>query len=324
MKHRVDIISSALNEEDAIVELYERIERVFSQEHGYIWKLTLFDNGSSDGTWAKILQLSEQYSNIEGYRMSRTFPLDAAFTAGMQQAEGDVAIIMASDLQDPPEVIPLLLRKWEKGALHVVVRVLKRSDISFFRKVLTKIFYRLSFWASEGLIPENVSDFRLMDKRVYSAVNQIHERNRFMRGLIAWTGFPTQFVDIERPPRHSGFSKVKYLPIIRFSIKAIFANSSKPISFISSAGFVLSLFSLSTILFFSLQWLISGVPFAGYGTIVGLLFLFFSLTIGVLGIIAEYVSLIYIEVKARPHSILWESTTKLNQNPQSLAADEND
>ena len=306
MTTSVEVISSAFNEEEAIFELYERLSKVFEQEKNYTWKFVIFDNGSTDSTWEKILSLSSGHSNITGYRMSRMFTLDAAFTAGMQQAAGDIAIIMASDLQDPPETIPLLLREWESGIPHVAVRVSKRNEMSNSRKLLTKIFYKISNWASDGMIPENVSDFRLMDKIVYSAVNQMQERNRFMRGLIAWTGFPTVFVEIERPARHSGRTKTSYYGLIKFSIKGIFANSNKPISFISLSGFALSGLSLLSVLFFSALWLLNGVPFAGYGTIVGLIFLTFSLTLAVLGVIAEYVSLIYTEVRSRPHSFIWE------------------
>jgi glycosyltransferase involved in cell wall biosynthesis len=308
MPNSIEVISSALNEEEAILELYERLNQVFSQEINYTWKLVIFDNGSSDSTWSKILLLSELHQNVVGYRMSRTFSLDAAFTAGMQQAESDIAIIMASDLQDPPEAIPLLLREWEKGFPHVAARVLKRNEMSGSRKLLTKLFYKISNWASDGMIPENVSDFRLMDKVVYSSVNQMQERNRFMRGLIAWTGFPTTFVDIERPVRHSGKTKTKYYELIKFSLKGIFANSTKPISFISLSGFILSGISFLSVLIFSAFWIFRGVPFAGYGTIVGLIFLTFSLTIAVLGVIAEYISLIYAEVRSRPHSFIWQTS----------------
>ena len=305
----VEVISSALNEEEAIFELYERLSRVFSQEEEYTWKLVIFDNGSSDTTWEKISSLSSLHPNVTGFRMSRTFTLDAAFTAGMHQATADIVIIMASDLQDPPETIPLLLRKWESGIPHVAVRVLKRDEMSYLRKLLTKTFYRISNWASQGLIPENVSDFRLMDKIVYTAVNQMQERNRFMRGLIAWTGFPTAFVDIERPARYSGRTKTSYYELIKFSLRGIFANSNKPISLISFSGFILSGLSLLAVFIFSVIWLLIGVPFAGYGTIVGLIILTFSLTLAVLGVIAEYISLIYTEVMSRPHSIIWEQTT---------------
>jgi dolichol-phosphate mannosyltransferase len=308
MKHSVDVISSALNEEDAILELYERLNKVFSEEHNYSWKLIIFDNGSIDSTWEKILQISSNHLNVVGYRMSRTFSLDAAFTAGLHQATADLAIIMASDLQDPPEVISSLLRKWETGTPHVVVRITKRAELSYFKNRMTKAFYRITNWASDGMIPENVSDFRLMDRKVYSAVNEIKERNRFMRGLIAWTGFPTEFIEIERPRRTTGITKASYLQLIRFAFQSILASSEKPIKYISTAGFCLSGLSLFSIVVFSILWILTGVPFAGYGSIVALIFLTFSLTIGVLGVIAEYISLIYIEVKSRPNSIIWEST----------------
>jgi dolichol-phosphate mannosyltransferase len=308
MKKTIEIVSSALNEEAAIPELYERLNKVFLQEIKYNWKLTIFDNGSSDGTWSQIEELAKKYENVKGFRMSRTFSLDAAFTAGMNQGTGDAIVIMASDLQDPPEVIPSLLREWEKGIPHVMVKLKKRNEMSFLRRILTRVFYKISNWASDGMIPDNVSDFRLMDKCVYRSVNEINERNRFMRGLISWTGFPSTFVEIDRPARHSGKTKTKYFALIKFAIRGIFATSEKPINLISGIGFFFSFVAASLTIIFSALWLFSGVPFAGFGTIVGLLTLGFSINLGVLGVLAEYIGLIYTETKGRPHSIIWKET----------------
>jgi polyisoprenyl-phosphate glycosyltransferase len=308
MSKQVDIITSALNEEAAILELYSRIRNVMENESEYSWRLIVFDNGSTDQTWMKICCISENDRRVKGFRMSRTFSLDAALTAGLHMAKGDVVILMASDLQDPPEILPELLRQWEKGFLQVLVRIKKRSQMSILRKLLTKIFYKISNWSSSGMIPENVSDFRLIDKKVYLAVNDMQERNRFMRGLISWTGFPTTYIEIDRPKRHSGTTKTKYLDLIRFSIKGILANSTKPISFISTFGFIVSGAAFVMTLVLSGFWILYDVPFAGFGTIVGIVILSFSLTAAILGIIAEYIGLIYVEAQQRPHSIIWEET----------------
>ena len=307
MKH-IDIVTSALNEEDAVEILYERLDLVFKKMAKYSWKLIIFDNGSSDATWMKILKLSSKYKNVQGFRTTRTFPLDSIFSLGLQKVTGDAAIIMASDLQDPPEVIPELIEKWELGFSQILVRVNDRAGMPKLRKILTSQFYKFAEWASDGQMPRNVSDFRLLDQKVYETYNSLPERNRFLRGLFAWTGYSNTFVDIIRPERETGNSKSKYLPLIKFSLRGIFAVSNKPLSLISTFGFILSFISLISVIFFSLIWIFIGVPFAGFGTIVGLIAIVFSLLVGILGIISEYLALIYTELKNRPLGIVRDIT----------------
>jgi polyisoprenyl-phosphate glycosyltransferase len=307
MALRVEIVTSALNEEANVHELYNQLESAVSSLE-IQWSLIYFDNGSTDRTWEEILKLSNQKNNVVGYRMARNFGLDYSFSAGIDLASADALIIMASDLQDPPSSVADLVRVWLAGNPHVAVRVHKRSEMPFIRKWFTKIFYKINNWASDGLIPENVSDFRLMDRVVYEAVRAMPERNRFLRGMVAWTGFPTVFVDIDRPPRFQGKTKTNFIDLFRFSVSGILANSQKPIQIISFFGFISSFFAFLLVSIFSIAWLFFGVPFAGFGTIVGFIVLTFSITIGILGLIGEYVGLIYAEVKRRPNYIIWSST----------------
>lgn len=308
-KKSITIISSALNEELALDNFFQRIIKIMDHERSYFWSCVFFDNGSTDNTWSLISKWARNDMRITGFGMSRTFALDAALSAGLQLTDADAVIVMTSDLQDPPEVIPELLRAWEKGYPHVVVRITKREAISRLRRLLTSSFYKLNEWASDGLIPRNVSDFRLMDKLVYKHVRQIPESGRFLRGVVAWTGFPTFFVDLERPDRHSGKSKVAYSNLIRYSIQGMLSFSKKPINAITRLAFICSAMSLVMVAMLSTLWFSKGVPFAGFGTIVGLMFLIFSLTTLILSVIAEYISLIYTEVRSQPDQIIWKSTS---------------
>ena len=306
---KIQILTSCLNEDKNIDELYKRLSAVFESERYYEWQLLIVDNGSSDSTWEVIKSLASNQSNVKGFRMSRIFSLDSAFTLLMKEFNGDLAVLMASDLQDTPETIPLLLREYEKGFLQVLVRIKNRSGISKTKKFLTKLFYRIANWSSDGLLPENVSDFRLIDQKVCKAMNELQERNRFIRGLAAWTGFPTSYVEIERPSRKNGQSSTNYSYLIRWSIRSIFANSIRPINFLSNAAIVTSFISFISLVISINLWIFYGVPFAGFGSLVSLLLVFFSFLIVLLAIIAEYVGLIYTEVKSRPHYIVWEETT---------------
>ena len=185
----VDIVTSAFNEEDCLPELFDRVRKVFEGETSYSYRILVVDNGSSDRTWSIIQTYGEQDQRIAGFRMSRNFSLDAAFTCGLDHAESDVAIIMTSDLQDPPESIPALLREFENGYEQVLVRIRSRNSVPLLRRLLSKIFYKTAKKMTGGMLPESVSDFRLVSRKTYSAIRQLRESHRFLRGLGSWVGF---------------------------------------------------------------------------------------------------------------------------------------
>lgn len=261
------------------------------------------DNGSIDSTWSIISDYAKKDPQVVGYKMSRTFSLDAAFSNGINRSTADLIVIMCSDLQDPPEVIPSMLRKYEEGFDQVLIKIISRDQVSFVRKNLTKLFYQLAKFMTNGLIPESVSDFRLMSRRAYKAIQQMPETNRFFRGLAAWIGFNSITLEIERPNRFAGrskFAKTSIASAIGLATKGIFAFSKKPLNAISIFGVVMSLISLLTVSVLSILWIYHGVPFAGYGSILGVMFLGFSIVLLCIGVLAAYIGLIYEEVKKRP------------------------
>jgi glycosyltransferase involved in cell wall biosynthesis len=310
----LDIITSALNEEECLDEFIQRVKQVMSSHPDYSWRLIICDNGSRDRTWEIISSQALDDERILGIRMSRTFPLDAAFTMGLDHANSDAAVIMASDLQDPPEVIHQFIEKFEEGYEQVVVKVVRRSQVPFLRRLFTQLFYYIANRTTQNLIPRGVSDFRLLNRPAYEAARQIRERNRFLRGLLAWMGFRTFQVEIERPDRFAGeseFTKIKLRIVLRWAIGAILAHTTTPLHIVSIIGFLLSGFSILVTLIFSILWFTNGVPFAGFGSIVGLLSLGFSVVLAAIGVIAQYLALIYEEVKLRPIYIIAESTKPL-------------
>jgi glycosyltransferase involved in cell wall biosynthesis len=311
MPQTVDIITSAYNEEECLPELFNRLQKIFLSEQNYSFRVIVIDNGSSDSTWNLISQINMSDSRFVGLRMSRNFSLDAAFTCGLDNAISDVAIIMTSDLQDPPERIPDLLREYEKGFDQVLVRIVKRGSVPLMRRILSSVFYKIASKMTGGMLPESVSDFRLVSKKTYKAIRQLRESHRFLRGIGSWVGFSTTQIEIERPPRFAGESKwlgISLIGIIAHASRSIFAYSAAPLLWLSGAGVVMSLLSFLFVTILSITWLLSGVPFAGFGTIVGLIFLGFSLTMLAIGILAQYLGLIYEEVKQRPLYILSEIT----------------
>ena len=303
----IDIVTSALNEQECIPELVRRVSRVFEEMNGYNWKLFIFDNGSTDNTWLEIVEACEKHQNVIGLKMTRTFDFDNALTAGLELCCGDATVIMASDLQDPPEVIPLLIEEFEKGASQVVARVRERKTLPLHLRLMTSAYYRIARWATDGRMPENVSDFRIISREMRNSVLSFKERHRFLRGIMAWTGYRTHFIEIVRPPRFAGKRRNTVFVLVPIAIKTLLANSLKPISAISSFAMIASIVAITLLGTSIIQFLAFGVPFSGFGTIVSLILLCFSILVIILGIIAEYVGLIYNEVRGRPHYLISDS-----------------
>jgi glycosyltransferase involved in cell wall biosynthesis len=307
----LDIITSALNEEDCLDEFISRIQSVMSEHPAYNWRLIICDNGSIDRTWQIIRAKADNFENILGVRMSRTFPVDAAFTMGLDRASADAAIIMASDLQDPPEVIHSFIEKYEEGYEQVVAKVIKREHVPFIRRTLSTFFYTIANKATKNMIPRGVSDFRLLNRPAYLASRQLRERNRFLRGLLAWSGFETFELPIERPARFAGeseFVKIKLRVVIRWAVGAILSHTAAPLHLVSILSFLLSIISILVTGVLSFIWITNGVPFDGYGSIMGLLTLGFSVILAAIGVISQYLALIYEEVKQRPIYVVAETT----------------
>ena len=306
----VDIVTSAYNEEECLPELFRRIDKVFKSESEYDYRIIVADNASSDNTWKIITEAAKSNPKITANRMSRTFSFDAALRSGIDHCTGDVAVVMTSDLQDPPEVIPQLLRKYEAGFEQVLVKITSRETVPLVRRILSKIFYKLAHRMTDGLLPESVSDFRLLSRNAYKSLSSMRESHSFVRGLGAWVGFKTTSVEIERPPRFAGESKFmgfSLLAAITMSFRSLLAYSATPLMWISFLGIFLSAFFFLAVIVLSIIWFTVGVPFAGFGSIVGLIGLGFSLIMLSLGIIAQYIGLIYEEVKRRPLYVVAES-----------------
>jgi dolichol-phosphate mannosyltransferase len=310
----IDIITSAYNEEDCLPELFRRINAVMKSESEYKYRILIIDNGSHDKTWELITKACEADNKVVGIRMSRNFSLDSAFTCGLDYATADLAIIMTSDLQDPPEAIPLFLRKFEEGYDQVLAKIIKRDSVPLLRRILSRIFYKLARGMTSGMLPESVSDFRLVNKRTYSAIRRLRESHRFLRGLGAWVGFKTTHIEITRPPRFAGESKwlgMSFFKVVGVASRSIMAYSAQPLAWVSVLGLSMSIASIFSLLVLVVLWIAFGVPFAGFGSLIGVIVLGFSITMFSIGILAQYLGLIYEEVKQRPLYLVTETSKPL-------------
>ena len=300
----ISVIVPAYNEEDCVIELASRLTAVFDQNDSYDFEAIIVENGSTDRTWELLQQIHDADRRFKVVQLSRNFRMDGGITAGLEYAQGDAVVIMTADLQDPPELISDFIVKWEEGFENIYMVVTKRGSTGPIRRLNSRAFYWLAGKLTDDRIPRNASDFRLVDRKVYETVRRMDERNRFVRGLFAWVGFKSVGIEAERPPRFGGESKAYSLQVIDLAFKGIFAHSYVPLKFITVTGIALSALSFLTTVILAVCWVLLGVPFAGFGTLISVSLLAFGLLAFMVGLLAEYLGLVYEEVKGRPNFIV--------------------
>jgi dolichol-phosphate mannosyltransferase len=303
---KVSVVIPAYNEEESIEAMAERLQIVFAANGGYEFEVILIENGSTDRTYERMLSIRAKDSRFKILRLSRNFRMDGGITAGLAHASGDAAVIMTAALKDPPELMTQFLKKWEEGYENVYGIVTKRPGTGLARRFNSQLFYWLINTLTGGVMPKNVSDFRLVDKKVYQTINGMAERNRYLRGLFVWAGFKSIGIEFERAPRFAGKSKAYTLQVIELALKGIFAYSYVPIKLITLMGITISTVSFLLLLAIIVQSFWWGVPFPGFGNIMAVMLLMFGFAFTALGVIAEYIGLIYEEVKQRPNFIVSE------------------
>src|SRR6476661_1529264 len=203
----ISVVVPAYNESECVEELARRLAAVMDSEPTYDFEVVIVENGSLDDTWEKLQKIHDADPRFKILQLARNFRMDGGLTAGLAHITGDAAVVMTADLQDPPELIPTFIRRWEEGYENVYMIVSERRGTGLMRRFNSRAFYWLADKATEGRIVRNASDFRLVDRAVYEAVNTMQERNRFVRGLFAWVGYKSVGVEHVRAPRYGGDSK---------------------------------------------------------------------------------------------------------------------
>ena len=263
------------------------------------WEVVLVDDGSTDGTSAAM----RDWAECPGFRaieLSRNFGKEAALTAGLQAAAGDVVVLMDADLQHPPDMICDMLAHWRAGADVVYAVRSHRRDESVLKRAGTRAFYRLLNWFERVQVPEGAGDFRLLDRSAVDALLAMPERNRFMKGLYAWIGFHAVAVPYEPPARRHGESHYSVWRLLRLSFSGLTAFTSWPLRIVGAVGTVFALAGFGYGGYLILAYFLEGNAVSGWTTIVVTLLLFFGLQMVFLGIMGEYLARIFEEVKGRP------------------------
>ena len=303
----LSIVIPVYNEEKQILKTIEAVCKVLKTVTDD-YRLIIVDDGSKDGTWAVLKELSAKDPRLKILRFSRNFGKEAAIMAGLSRAESKACIIMDADLQHPPELIPEMVSLWQEG--YEVVEAVKedRGQESSVSRFSASLFYKIMNRLS-GFNLENASDFKLMDKKVVAALLQMPERETFFRGMSAWVGYTRKEIYFKVPQRETGKSRWSPLKLVRLAITAFTSFSSLPLQFVTFIGI---LFMLGSVVL-GIQTLVMklrGLAIGGFTTVILLLLIVGSCLMISLGMIGMYIARIYNEVKARPRYIISEEYKK--------------
>jgi glycosyltransferase involved in cell wall biosynthesis len=294
----LSVVIPCFNEADNLNALLPRLQRIL-ETLALECEIILVDDGSSDHT-DELLEFWSGQPGVHAIQLSRNFGKEAALTAGLEAAKGDVAVMMDADLQHAPELIPDMLAQWQQGYDMVYAVREHRQDESLLKRLGTRWFYRLVNAGGRFQVPPDAGDFRLMDRMAIEALLDLPERNRFMKGLYAWVGFKTTEITYVPESRGNGGSTFNFFRLLGLSIDGLTAFTTWPLRVVSLIGFALALLALSYGGYLVVDYLLNGHPVPGWTTIVVALMLLFGIQLIGMGVLGEYVSRIFEEVKGRP------------------------
>ncbi|THB66600.1 MAG: glycosyltransferase [Desulfovibrio sp.] len=295
----LSLVVPVYNEQDMVGQFVDTVSPIL-ESTGCTWEMVFVNDGSSDATMAKLQGLRRADPRIKAIDFSRNFGKEAALTAGLDFATGRAVIPMDVDLQDPPELIPEMIIKWREGWEVVLAARNDRSSDTLAKRTSARWFYSLFNRLSPMRLPENVGDFRLMDRVVVDALKRLDEKNRFMKGLMAWAGFSTTTVEYSRPARAAGCSKWNFPKLFSFALDGIFSFSNLPLKVWTFIGTILSGLSFLYMVLLIGKAFIFGRDVPGYHSIMVTLTFLGGVQLISLGVIGEYVGRIYNETKGRP------------------------
>lgn len=299
----LSLVVPMYNEADACDALFAAVVPVL-EGCAASFEIVCVDDGSTDDTLERVREHRAECSSIRVVSLARNFGKEAAMTAGIDIASGRAVVVMDADLQDPPELIADMVDAWRGGAKVVLARRVDRSSDSPLKRLTSLLFYVIFEKLAKPAIPRNVGDFRLIDRDVAEALKRLPERSRFMKGLFAWVGFPQATIEYVRRPRASGRTKFDYRKLWNFALDGILSFSALPLKVWSYCGLLLSAGAAVYLCFIVVRTLLFGVDVPGYASLMSVSLFFNGVVLISLGVLGEYVSRIFVEVKQRPIYII--------------------
>lgn len=298
-KKSISIVVPMYNEQEVFHSLFRELEETLSKLD-VVYEIICVDDGSKDKTRELLLAKTQQDPRVKAVFLSRNFGKEAAMTAAIDYASGDAVIPIDADLQDPPELIGQMLEKWREGFDVVYAKRVSRATDTPMKRNTAGLFYRVFNMLSEIPIPENVGDYRLMDRRVVEAIKRLPEKDRFMKGLFCWPGFSNTSIEFERPERAEGETKFNYWKLWNFALNGITSFSSFPVRLGVYLGLIVSAVAFVYGVIIVLKTLFTGVDVPGYASLMVVVLFLGGIQLFFLGLLGEYIGRIYKEVKNRP------------------------
>ena len=300
----LSVVVPVFNEQEVLADFHLQLSAALAMAEMEHQEIIYINDGSSDGSLDRLQQLMRQDARVQVLDLSRNFGKEAAMSAGLDYARGDAAIVIDADLQDPPELIPEMVKEWRNGYEMVFMRRLSRDGETWLKKGTARAFYTLMSRIGRVRVPPEVGDFRLLSRRAINALKQLPERTRFMKGLFAWIGFPCKEIVYRRNARRAGVSKWNYWRLWNLALEGITSLTVAPLTLATYVGGLIVLAALFSGLFVFGKAMFLGASLSGHsGLIVVLLFLG-GLQLLAIGIIGEYLGRIFIESKQRPLYLL--------------------
>ena len=302
---KISVVIPMFNEEMLVTECYNRVKNALETLNNYEYEILFINDGSIDKTLEKLEEIASKEKNVKVISFSRNFGHQNAVTAGIQYVTGDAIVIMDADLQDPPELIPEMVKHWEEGFEVIYGKRKNREGESKFKLLTAKIFYHTLNSLSDVEIPKDTGDFRLVDRQVIDVINSMPEHNKFLRGLFSWVGFNQTPLEYDRKKRISGKTKYPLKKMVKLSSDGILSFSTKPLKIVGILGLISVILCIGIIIYTILSYAFSWnnlVP--GWTSIMITMTFFFGMTLISIWMLSEYIARIYDEVKGRPQYII--------------------
>ena len=299
-KKLITILVPAYNEQEVIPILYERLSGIMNGISNYDFEVLFVNDGSKDNTLNLIVELRKKDSRICYVNLSRNYGKETAMIAGLDYAKGDAIVIIDADLQDPPELIPEMIKYWEEGYDDVYAKRRSRKGESFIKKFTSKMYYRVLQSFTRIDIGKDAGDFRLLDRRCVEAIKQMRESQRYTKGLYSWIGYNKKEILFDRDPRAAGKTKWNYGKLINLSIDGITSFTTIPLRWATFSGIFISIAGFIYMIYTIIKTIVNGIDVPGYASTIVIILFLGGIQLIFLGIIGEYLGRAFLETKSRP------------------------
>lgn len=299
-RKKISILIPAYNEQEVLRHLYERLGKLADTTPNYDFEFLFVNDGSRDRTLEIITSFAKKDHRIAYVNLSRNFGKEIAMAAGFDYATGDATVIIDADLQDPPELIPKMIKYWEDGYDDIYARRTSRAGESWLKKATSEAFYKILQKSTTIPIQRDTGDFRLLDKRCIEALRQFRETQRYTKGMFSWVGYKKKEILYDRDPRAAGETTWNYRKLFNFAIDGITSFTTAPLRFSSLMGIIISAIAFIYIIIIIIQTILFGPDQAGYPSMMAAILFLGGVQLLSIGIIGEYVGRIFNETKHRP------------------------